>query len=49
MFVILVNLESCWELIHKLRAEEVEILMQGFLSINVDQFVFLDDKKVLGY
>lgn len=49
MLIVLVNLESSGEFIHKLRTKEVEILMQGFLSINVDQFVLLDDEKVLRY
>lgn len=49
MLIILVDLESCGKFIHKLRAEEVEILMQGFLSIDVDEFVLLHDEKVLRY
>lgn len=48
MLIVLVDLEGSGEFIHKLRPEEVKVLVEGFLCIDVHEFVFLDDEEVLG-
>lgn len=48
MLVALVGLEGSWQFVHEVRAEEIEVLMQGILCVYIDQFVLLNDEEILG-
>lgn len=48
MLVALVGLEGSGQLVHEVRAEEIEVLMQGLLRVNIDQLILLNDEEILG-
>lgn len=46
MLVALADLDWRWQLVHEFTSEQIEVLSENLFSVNIQQFVLLNDKQV---